>query len=279
VTEIERDGLVANRVREGIASIQRLACVRSYVTEENEQVTIKLYSLPSMQHARLNSGWVSAAAVSENTCSIAVGVPGMRLLDDVVFSAGSTGAFARLPEQFRPRGLYSVDHGRAYVLAPGIIDQIRSIVCMLGLRPTRGNIEVATAALARRHGHVASSMESGKRTWRQIDVFGLASTQVLGVHNCGSKNQHRQLLKFSKLRGIAEQLALLDGSPAFSDIVDCIGKARVPCYAPIGHCTVHLARIFLPSYTGYDRIETAPYTDKCIQTVYTMGSGASTLSV
>ena len=112
---------------------------------------------------------------------------------------------------------------------PGIIDQIRSSVCMQALRPTRGNIEDVMKVLARRHGHVASCMESGKRRWRQGDVFGLAPTQALGVTNCGTHNLQRQLLVFNKLRGIVEQLALLDRNPAFSDIVDCIGKARVPC--------------------------------------------------
>ena len=42
--------------------------------------------------------------------------------------------------------------------------------------------------------------------------------------------------------------------------------------------TVYLARVFLPSNTGYDRIETVKYTDKCIRTLYAMGSGASSLS-
>ena len=61
----------------------------------------------------------------------------------------------------------------------------------------------------------------------QVDVFGL-----VGATNCGAYNLHRQLLRFTALRSIAEKIALLDRRIAFSDIADCIGKARVPCHAP-----------------------------------------------
>ena len=92
---------------------------------------------------------------------------------------------------------------------PSIIDLFRSIVCMKALRATRGNIEEVKTVLARRHGQVASRMESGKRTWRQIVVFGLAPTQVLGVANCGTHNLQRQLLVLSALKGIAESRFLI----------------------------------------------------------------------
>ena len=98
-----------------------------------------------------------------------------------------------------------------------------------------------------------------------------------GTH-CGAHNLYLQLLGFTALRGIAEKIALLDRNPAFSDIVDFFGKAGVPCYAPKDYWTVHLARVFLPSYTGYDRVETVKYPDKCIRTLYAMGSGTSSLS-
>jgi hypothetical protein len=282
VRRIECDGLSQARVSEGIVAIQALPCVRGYVTDEKPAVRTKLYSfllfLVYSMHATTRLSF-RGLQLSELTCSIAVGVPGMLLLDDVV-------CFRTLYASLRSAFPQSADVSDCVLwilvahmcVRPGIIEQIRNVVCIRVLRPTRENIADVITAMARRNGQVQSRMEAGQRSWRQIDVFGLASTQTFGTMNCGTHNLHKQLLKYDALRSIAENIAQLQYNPTFTDIVDCIGKAHVPCYAPSGYWTVHLARVFLPSYTGYDRIQTVTYTDKCIRTLYRMGSGASSLN-
>ena len=97
------------------------------------------------------------------------------------------------------------------LVRPGLIEALRILVCTRGLRPTKDGIVEVVEALARRHGLVPSRTAAGQRTWGQIDVFCVASTQSIGAKYCGSKRLKQQLQNFDAMVRIATGLAALWG--------------------------------------------------------------------
>jgi hypothetical protein len=164
------------------------------------------------------------------------------------------------------------------LVRPGLIEHLRVEVCSKGTRPTADGIAHVISVLARRHGHVPSRMAAGKRTWRQVDVFSIASTQTLGAHYCGSHKINAQLLQYEKLESIALKIASYRGQTVdFGDIVGAIGGSGLACYAPRGYWTVHLARVFVPRFGGITLLDGVRYSPECARVLYKMGSGASSM--
>ena len=164
------------------------------------------------------------------------------------------------------------------LVRPRLIEHLRNEVCSKNIRPTRAGISRVMDVLARRHGQVASRMPAGKRTWRQVDVFGVASTQTRGGGYCGSRKMHEQLEQYEELNSVAEKVAAYRGKKAlFTDLVNAIGRAGLVCYSEKGYWTVHLARVFVPDFGGIKLVEGVKYSPECARTLYNMGEGGRSL--
>ena len=131
------------------------------------------------------------------------------------------------------------------------------------------------------HGQVVHRMPRGQRTWRQIDVFGVASTQSLGATYCGTKNLYLQLRQYDLMKKVAEGVVALrlKSKVCFHEIVDAIGSVGLIRYAPGGYWSVHLARIFVPSFAGIPLLRPAAYTRRCAVMLCNMGTGGSSMEL
>ena len=227
VTSIEKDGVGAQTISDGVFVVQRIPCVASYVQGETAAKKRALYRFLLFVIYSLHAThcfMYRNLHFFESTLAIAIGDLGMSMLDNV-----------RCFAAYSPTDVVLWDMIAHVLVRPGLIEHLRNDVCSKRTRPTRDGISRVMTALARRHGHVASRMPPGQRTWRQIDVFSIASTQTLGAKYCGSHQIYAQLLQYEKLESIARLVAAYSGQTVrFCDIVDAIGSARLVCYAPKG---------------------------------------------
>ena len=128
---------------------------------------------------------------------------------------------------------------------------------------------------------MAGRMPPGQRTWRQIDVFGVASTQTLGAVYCGTRHLYQQLQQYDTMVLVSQRVVALraQGMVLFGDIVDAIGKVHLKCYGPGGYWSVHLARIFVPSFSDIPLLGDVSYSPRCATILYKMGSGAASMEL
>lgn len=148
-------------------------------------------------------------------------------------------------------------------------------MCSRGIYPTRDDIAEVVVQLSKRWGQVAHRMDAGQRTWRQVDVFGLASTQTRCFQYAGSEVLWRQLCDFDSLRSLAVAIGAMQGQVKyFHEIVDVIGRAGVAGYGAGGYWTCHLARIFVPDFCGVGLLKTVRYSPRCAMLLNKMGMGA-----
>ena len=279
VTSMEANGVCKKTISDGVAVVRRIPCVAAYVEDETAAQKLALYRFQFFVMYSLHATQCFAhrnLQFSESSLAIAIGDLGMSMLDDVrcfaVLYASLIASFDSLVDAVL---WVMIAH---MLVRPGLIEHLRNEVCSKGTRPTADGIAHVMTVLARRHGHVPSRMPPGQRTWRQVDVFSIASTQTLGAKYCGSHKVHAQLSQYDKLKSIALKLASYRGQTVdFGDIVHAIGEVGLVCYAPTGYWTVHLARVFLPGFGGITLLQGVRYTPECAHTLYNMGSGASSM--
>ena len=155
---------------------------------------------------------------------------------------------------------------------------IHHMVCARGLSPTYQSISDVMNSLSRRWGHVASRMPAGQRSWRDIDVFGIASTQTRGFVFCGSHKLYEQLSRFDLMETLAVGIAdLAFQTVYFGDLVRVINESGLPGYAVDGYWTVHLARVFVPDFSGVKLLQRVRYRPGCARLLQRMGDGANAL--
>ena len=279
VPSMETNGVCVNTISDGVGVLRRIPCVVAHVGDETGAekrvlyrfllfVMYSLHATQSFAHRNLY--------FSESSLAIAIGDVGMSMLDDVrcfaVLYVSLIASFDSLTDVVL---WVMIAH---MLVRPGLIEHLRVEVCSKGTRPTADGIAHVISVLARRHGHVPSRMAAGKRTWRQVDVFSIASTQTLGAHYCGSHKINAQLLQYEKLESIALKIASYRGQTVdFGDIVGAIGGSGLACYAPRGYWTVHLARVFVPRFGGITLLDGVRYSPECARVLYKMGSGASSM--
>ena len=124
-------------------------------------------------------------------------------------------------------------------------------------------------------------MPAGRRTWRQIDVFGVASTQSWGAKYCGTKNLYLQLKQYDLMRAVAERVAALrlKHQVSFYEITGAIDAVGLTRYAVGGYWSVHLARLFVPTFAGIPLLRSVTYTSRCAVLLYNMGAGAQCMEL
>ena len=171
------------------------------------------------------------------------------------------------------------------LVKPHLIDAMRNIVCAEGIEPTVQKIGMVIGRLDRRHGQVKSRMRKAglKSSWREVDVFGVASTMTHGAKYCGSARLYSQLQEFDKMKSIASSLVSLrrQDSVTFSDVVSAIGGKKLPSYTRHGYWTVHLARLFDFAFVGVGLLGgfEIVYTAECMETLRKMGSGSRSMQL
>jgi hypothetical protein len=270
----------------GIVCIIEVASVQEYLRgSPRHAVSIKrflvfaLYSTYALQILRAHNLYLC-----ENTLAIGIGCQGVQQIDDVMCFRTF---YCSLVGVFRERRDITLWIMVAHMLVkPSLIEALRLLVCSRAQLPTKAGISELIGYLARRHGHVASRMPAGQRTWKQIDVFGIASTQTLGAKYAGSVKLYEQLEEYSKLVRIADKICDLDPpyrshhEPVeFIDIVKAIDSVGLVCYARRGYWSVHLARALTPSFSGVELIGAVVYTEECAEVLFGMGSGAKTMAL
>ena len=124
-------------------------------------------------------------------------------------------------------------------------------------------------------------MPAGQRTWRQIDVFGVASTQSWGAKYCGTKNLYLQLKQYDLMKKVAEGVVALrlKSKVCFHEIVDAIGAVGLIRYASGGYWSVHLARVLVPCFAGIPLLRSVTYTRRCAVLLCNMGAGGSSMEL
>ena len=118
----------------------------------------------------------------------------------------------------------------------------------------------------------------GQRSWREIDVFAIASTQTRGSGFCGSHKLYEQLSQIDVMETLAERIAdFASRTVYFEELVQVINKAKLPGYAQDRYWTIHLARICVPSFSGVTLLQRVRYRPECACLLQSMGEGASAL--
>ena len=232
-------------------------------------VLYSLHAAYTFQHRGLR--------LSEHTLCVGIGDRGLQQVDDV-------GCFRDLYESLCGVFVEATDvvlwmlvcH---MLVRPHLIENVRLIACSRGITPTRAGIVEVMNYLSRRWGHVPSRMPAGQRTWRQVDVFGLASTQTLAAVYAGSHRLWQQLLQYDQLRALAAALGAMQGQVKyFHEVSDEIGRARLVCYSVGGYWTVHLARVFVPDFCGVQLLGGIRYGGRCAKVLNDMGRGSRAAS-
>ncbi len=165
-------------------------------------LVLVLYFLHMQRTVALLDCWLS-----EHTVGIAIGTAGMAVLDDVRCFAVLDKTLLAVYDSPQDRILWiMIAH---MLVRPSLIDCMRVLLGIRRTPATKEGISAIVSCLARRHGHVASRMPKGQRTWRQLDVFGVASTQTWGAKYSGSHKLYAQLCDFDTMLRVADGIVSL----------------------------------------------------------------------
>ena len=213
---------------------------------------------------------------SEHTLAVGIGQEGVSHIDDVAcFRVLYEGLVRTLPDRRAVVMWMLVCH---MLVRPHLVEYVRQMVCARGLPATYECIVEVMTSLSRRWGQVRSRMPAGQRSWRDVDVFGIASTQTRGAQYCGSHKLYEQLLQFDDMETLADGIADLSFQTVyFEDLVRFISQSKLPGYAVNGYWTIHLARVFVPAFAGVTLLGRVRYRPACARLLFGMGDGAGAL--
>ncbi len=279
VTVIESGGISLSAIDEVEMELLGMSCVEGYsedlfISEKRafmRFLVLVLYSLHMQRAVALLDCWLS-----EHTVGIAIGTAGMAVLDDVRCFAVLDKTLLAVYDSPRDRILWiMVAH---MLVRPSLIDYMRVLLGIRRTPATKEGISAIVSCLARRHGHVASRMPKGRRTWRQLDVFGVASTQTWGAKYSGSHKLYAQLCDFDTMLRVADGIVSLRVREVnFVDVSNAIGLAGLVSYSPGGYWTCHLARVFIPNFSGVTVLCRIACARVCAEQLFDMGSGSRSL--
>ena len=159
------------------------------------------------------------------------------------------------------------------------VEYLSQIVCARALEPTYAAIcEVMDLVTRGVSGHAASRAAAGSRTWRQVDVFCVASTVTRGATFAGTRNLYLQLQEYEAFTALATELGRLRSQEmTFSELTRRIVRPGLKGYTRIGYWTVHLARVLDPNFGGASMLKSVTYTQTCARELLHMGEGAESL--